>query len=415
VGNHVDVAIVGAGPAGSTLARGLARAGLRVVLVDRARFPRDKVCGGGISQKTLALLPPAVTEECVVPVRGAIVAYQNTRHREIPIDGSAAGTVLRSRFDAALLDLAVGFGASFVPEAPFTGAERSGGGWHVRAGRHEIRARVLVGADGVFSRVRRHVFRPGLVEYTPAVEARIPCTQERRERFDGRVLFDLGGMPRGYGWIFPKPDHLNVGVYSVFASRSIRDAFRQFVRSYPWLGNPEEIHVLGHAIPIRNPGREYERNQCMLVGDAGGFAEAFYGEGIYYALKTAECARRAILALLNHGDTGVYTELVRAELETELRYSHWNAVLFFGRSAAAYRLLAQRRRTSDWFAALIHGHLGHRAVFWRTIGTAPFWLPFGGRNPPLEDAGWLRSPGRGNPVPRPPGRDAAPPDPAVAP
>jgi geranylgeranyl reductase family protein len=389
--NAWDVVVVGAGPAGSTLARLLAARGLRVALLDRARFPRDKVCGGGLSRKTLRLLPVTVTERCTLPVSGAILAFQNCDHREKPLTGEPGGAVIRREFDAALVEQAEHAGAALFEESPLRDLHRGAAGWEVAAGTTTFRSRLVVGADGVFSQVRRRVFGDGAVEYTPAVEACVVCDAATLERFRGRLLFDLGGMRNGYGWIFPKADHLNVGVYSMFRARSIRDEFRRFIRMYPLLGAAAGARVLGHAIPVRNATGAFERDGCLLIGDAGGFAEAFYGEGIFYAIRSAECAARAIPEMLQHGTSGVFSRIVRQELGAELRYSLRNARLFFTRPAVAYRVLVGNAMTTEWFAQLIHGGLTHRGVFWRTTLGAPIWGAFGGRTAPLRNAGWLRA------------------------
>jgi geranylgeranyl reductase family protein len=390
--NRWDVVVVGAGPAGSTLARLVAGRGLRVALLDRARFPRDKVCGGGLSRKTLRLVPPEVRDRCALPVGGAILTFRNRDHREKPLSGEPGGSVLRREFDAALVVAAEGAGAVLHEGAPLRDLRRGAAGWEVVADGQTLRAPVVVGADGVFSQVRRRVFGDAVVEYAPAVEATVRCGDATLHRFGGRLLFDLGGMRRGYGWIFPKADHLNVGVYSVYRCRSIREEFNRFVTMYPMLRQAGSVRVLGHAIPVRNARSTFERHGCLLIGDAGGFAEAFYGEGIFYALRSAELAAEAIPRMLDRGAAGLYSRLVERAVGADLRYSLRNARLFFTRPELGYRLLAGNAMATEWFAQLIHGGLSHRSVFWRTVAGVPVWAVLGGRTAPFHDPSWLREP-----------------------
>ena len=384
-----DVVIVGGGPSGAFLAGGLAADGLKVAVVDKACFPREKVCGGGISNKTLALLPTEVRESCVRSISGAILTYRNTRHLEKNLGPAGGGTVLREELDFALLQRAIDLGAAFFGEAEFQGAFREAGVWVSEAGGQRFRSPILVGADGVFSQVRHRLFGRDLVKYTPAVEAHFYCGEDVVQLFGGRLLFDLAGMPKGYGWIFPKADHLNVGVYSIFDSQDIRGDFTRFVESYPLLKRALRIRRFGHAIPVRNVRRQYEKQGCLLVGDAGGFAEPFYGEGIFFALKSADCARRAIGAFFSQGREGEYSRLVQREVESDLAYSLRNSRLYFSYQELGFRLLAENSITCEWFAQLIHGGMSHREVFLRTVLGAPVWALSRKRTKSLSDASWL--------------------------
>ena len=217
-----DVLVAGAGPGGAFLSYLLARRGLNVLALDKERFPRDKVCGGGISNKTIDLLPFSIEPVTQKKISGAYLTYRNrdTVFREL--GGSDGAAVLRSEFDAFLIHQAVAAGAEFMPETAFVSAQRQGDSLNVITTRGEIATRCLVGADGAMSRVRSEIFGRDIVRCAPAVEALVTVRPEHAARIGDRMLFDFGGMPRGYGWIFPKKDHLNVGVFSIFPLRSAR-------------------------------------------------------------------------------------------------------------------------------------------------------------------------------------------------
>jgi flavin-dependent dehydrogenase len=103
-----------------------------------------------------------------------------------------------------------------------------------------------------FSAVRKAFFPRDLVSYAPAIEVLIAVGKQTMADFDDRMVFDFGGMPRGYGWIFPKKDHLNVGVYSMFPRRSIRDDLKRFMSRYETLRAHDDVKILGHSIPTQN-------------------------------------------------------------------------------------------------------------------------------------------------------------------
>jgi geranylgeranyl reductase family protein len=380
-----DVLIVGAGPAGSFLGYLLARAGLRVTIIDQATFPRDKVCGGGLSNKTVELLPFNIGPVVQRRVTGAFLTYQN-RDTVVKDMGERSGiAVLRSEFDHFLLQKAIEAGGRFHGNTALVSVNKTGDRVTVTTGRGEHTARYLVGADGVFSAVRQHVFGRDLVTYAPAVEALVAVTPDKAARIGNRVLFDFGGMPRGYGWIFPKADHLNVGVFSIYPTASIKAELARFMRLYDILDSPVSVRQLGFAIPLKNRRRTFERDNVLLLGDAAGFAESFYGEGIYFALKSSLAAAEALSIAFDRPSDRAYSHLVETRIQPEMTYSAMNARMFFRAQRMAFNRMVRNEHINDYYAELIAGRVGHRECFYKTILTSPYWL-FSRRLSPVSDA-----------------------------
>ncbi|MGA8005416.1 MAG: hypothetical protein WCA17_04905, partial [Burkholderiales bacterium] len=218
------------------------------------------------------------------------------------------------------------------------------------------------------------VFGRNAVTYVPALEALVPAPAQVLEAFGGRALFDFGALPRGYGWIFPKRDHLNVGVYSPYGGHGLRGHLQAFIARQPTLRGRAPVACRGYAIPLRNVAGEFERGPVALLGDAAGLAEAVFGEGIYFALYSAELAVRAELAADASRTPLAYTRLLRRELLPELRAARWLAACLFAFPRLAFEHLVRNPRARDLFAGLITGETGYRACL-RSVALAwPAWL-----------------------------------------
>src|SRR5215831_1789117 len=306
-----DAIVVGAGPAGSYLAYLLARTGRRVALLDKQRFPREKVCGGGLSRKSIALLDFDISRVVHRWITGAFLTFQNrtTVVKDLPC--AVGCTILRNEFDQMLLTRACEAGAHFLGETEFADLYTHGPWVTARTTRGEFTGSRLFAADGVGSAVRAKVFGRQLISYVPVLEALVAVPDAALQSFGDRAVFDFGGMPKGYGWIFPKRDHLNVGIYSPFGGTVLRRHLMKFIDRYPEMRLRRAIEYRGHAIPLRNKTGVFERGPVVLLGDAAGFAESVFGEGIYFALKSAALAARAEFERDGGAHSMQYSLLVR--------------------------------------------------------------------------------------------------------
>src|SRR3954451_19769392 len=189
-----DVAVVGAGPAGSTAAYRLSSAGARVLLLDKATFPRDKPCGGGVTGRAARLLPfsiEPVVEDVVDRLEcGLRYRHRFTRKARAPL----AYMTQRKRLDHFLLRKAAEAGAE-VREGETADAR-------------ELDARIVIGADGCNGAAAKQLELADGVVHGVALEANYPY----EARFAGAIVLEIAVIRGGYGWIFAKGDHLNVGV-----------------------------------------------------------------------------------------------------------------------------------------------------------------------------------------------------------
>jgi geranylgeranyl reductase family protein len=277
-----DVLVVGGGPAGSATSYHLAQAGHDVLLVDKATFPRDKPCGGGLTTRAFNRSPvdPTPVVEELVDVVELRFRYGDAveRHARRPV----IAMTQRRRLDAFLLDAAREVGVEV----------REGSTADLGS------ADVVVGADGANGTTARAVGLGAGIIHGVALEGNVAYGRASRERFSRRAVVELAGIPGGYGWVFPKRDHVNVGVGAwQQEGPRLREHLRRTCEAHGL--RPDELESLrGHRLPLRPPGTPIASERVLLVGDAAGLIDPVSGDGMYECFVSAELATAAIGDLL---------------------------------------------------------------------------------------------------------------------
>jgi flavin-dependent dehydrogenase len=281
----MKVAVVGAGPAGALAALRLAGDGARVVVFD-ASHPREKPCGGGLTAKALRLLPAEPTSDPLPVRRLDRCRFDSGAGDFVEVAlAQPVGIASRRALDAWLLRRAVEGGAVHVAER-VTAVEASG---RVRTaqGRDET-FDVVVGADGAGSLVRRTLLSP-----TPP--GRLMMAAGWFARGDSEMVVRFAPELEGYLWLFPRPGHVGVGICAPLARvptrRMIDRLESEVARAFPALVDGEAPRY-AHTIPSPSAHArsllEIAGEGWALVGDAAALADPITGEGIYYALRSAE-------------------------------------------------------------------------------------------------------------------------------
>jgi len=319
VDRTAEVLVVGAGPSGTAAAAVLARAGLDVLVVDKATFPRDKICGDGLTTAALRELDALGLDPAAVPSWidiDDVVVRSPSGHQvtfPLPRDRGCYGAVARRRdLDAALVELARAAGATILEGAALRTAEvvadAGGGDQGVRAevaGIGTVHAEWVVGADGMWSPLRRTL---GLAD--PSYRGEWHAFRQYFRHVEGRgahelfAWFEPDFLP-GYAWSFPVGDGganvgfgimrdtgWNVGAMGQLWSELVE---RPHIRAV--LGDaavPEAPHR-AWPIPARIDGVTLAKGRALFVGDAAAAADPLTGEGIGQALATGRWAAQAIL------------------------------------------------------------------------------------------------------------------------
>jgi geranylgeranyl reductase family protein len=384
----MDVIVVGAGPAGATAARALALSGVRVRLLDRARFPRNKPCGGAISARALRrfpYLPAALNRISTRLISRLHVESPFGEAAELQSDAPAALMIRRVEFDAVLVRLAQESNAELLEGIEITQVERTREAivLSTRDG-SRLYASLVIAADGANSVIARRLgMNPGWPSGAVALDMMEETPCERLACDDPDQLWVAYGYrnTHGYAYVFPKHRHVNVGVGFVLANyrRDVGeppyDVQKRLVASLcSWgvlAGGSTRRNFTPALIPIGGPLERTVDDRVMLVGDAGGFVNGFSAEGIYYAMVSGELAARAVL----QGAPERFAKTWRAEIGAELRDSVRVQQFLFGnlsRIDAMVRGARRHPRFARSFVDYAMGRLSYRSARARFLTRFPF-------------------------------------------
>jgi flavin-dependent dehydrogenase len=378
-----DIVIVGSGPAGTATALHLLKADPTltgdILLLDKAVHPREKICAGGLIPHTLHCL-----DELDIPLSVPHVQVERAFVRVPPgrevfcEDGGMCAIIRRDEFDFSLVQTARARGVEVREGEKVLALTRERSGVRIETEKETYWARVVVGADGSGSRVRRQLVCEDSGIVGKAVMCDVPVVDTSWDGFLGQ-RYDFNFLPvaqglKGYLWEFPcligGVPHVNVGIYSLGDTRltntDLQHLLAQELAAFLVAGRPAtgdrrplildsrlrtadcglRTGFRFRAFPIYgfSPRRPLAAPHVVLVGDAAG-AEPLMGEGISFAFEYGKFAAQEILSALRTGcwDFADYTEtLAGSWLGKKLSRLHWTASRFYGRTWRLWFALAAR-------------------------------------------------------------------------
>lgn len=329
-----DVAVIGAGPSGTAAAFALLKKGLKVLLLDKYAFPRKKACAGGITPKGYRLFPYDISSVVKQECRAVNIIDQNKKSFLIKDQNTICYMTKREDLDFFSLNKVMEKGAKFKVIKEIRSICETSRFVEINAGKDSFKASYLIGADGANSIVRRFFARRRFWKKQVAVEADVQVDRPD----DSLMEFDFSKIRNGYFWIFPKSDHVNIGMYSIDSHTKFQA--RQLVEYAAQRFSTRRLEAV-KGYPICTGGVCYrpDSNRVLLAGDAAGMAEPLFGEGIYFAVKSGQEAASAILESTDASAKELYLEKLK-QIQSDLRLYQAGSSFFYRFPRVSLKLLS---------------------------------------------------------------------------
>lgn len=358
-----DIVVVGGGPAGSAAAMTAARAGMRCGLLDKAEFPREKLCGGlitGRSERAIARIFDAALDPDVFLACDTMRFKASSRVLSEFRDAPRVHLTMRRDFDTWLRAKAVKAGA-----IPITGelrdVDEKHSVIHLRDGR-TLAFGVLIGADGVNSALARSLFGRAFDPATIGFGLEIEAPNSPKDT-PPVVEVDFDAAAWGYGWSFPKHHSTTIGVGGISARNADMKARMTAYRALQG-ADAASARVKGQYLPFGDFRRQPGRGAVVLAGDAAGLVDPITGEGIALAMESGELAARSAVAAMAKQQPAqaysIYRHAIRP-LHRELAEARfWRRLIFSASLRPAFLSAFAGSRLPPRFLDLLAGNTSYR-------------------------------------------------------
>ena len=290
-----DVTIIGCGPAGSNAGLRLARYGLKVAILEKNKLPRYKPCGGGIVFKTFKYIPidisSVIERKCYSVSLSMVSAHkQFIIKRDFPL----ISMTMRDKLDQLFAEAAINAGVKLFEGCKLKDIEVNKRVLlNTSAG--SIKTDFVIGADGAISTVARKAGWKETRTLIPSINWEVFVEDKELDKFTDMARFDFGIFSGGYAWMFPKRDHLSIGLLKTRKNSFFPDLLiEKYLR---FLGIKKVLYMKRYPYPIPISPRTdgFVKNRTILVGDAAGFVDPITGEGISGAILSGKLAAEAIV------------------------------------------------------------------------------------------------------------------------
>lgn len=361
-----DCIVVGAGPAGTAAATKLAQTGARVLILEQHTLPRYKACAGAVSGRAARLLPidlSSVVEDVIHKVK---VRWANSDSAPIEYVSKTpiAYLVMRTKFDQLLVEETITAGGIVHDGEKVQAIDLQPQHVEVHTTHSTYKTATLIGADGAIGTTARQSGLYMAKSSGIALEIEAPVPADQLAEWKNTVLVSYGIPRHGYAWLFPKSQHLSLGM-GTFSPRR-REFISDFSAFTDSLGISWKWQDLkAHPIPLGGKDRRFCLSRLLLVGDAAGLADPLSGEGIAHALHSGLLAADSILAALDSGDFSMnsYQAAIEQEINNNLRVARQLSTTFYALPKVFFQLFLTNQDILAWYFQLVQGDRDYQDIW----------------------------------------------------
>jgi len=328
-----DVAVIGSGPSGASAAFHAAKRGLKTIIIEKETLPRYKTCGGGFvfrGRKNLSFDISEVVErefhDVDIVFAGKNLSFKTKRDKPI------ITMIMRDSFDHLIVKKAQEFEVELLQNEALK--ELTCGEIAIlKTSTREIQAKFVIAADGALSQTAKLAGWKETRMMCPALEYEIEVSNEDFKRLSASARFDIDAVPLGYGWCFPKKNHLSVGVGNFMKNKKnpkLKKYYKDYLHTIG-VKNVYKSEAHGFIIPISPRSDGFVKKNVFLIGDAAGFADPVTAEGISNAIYSGKiCAEAIADSSLNLKQAELnYNNMLKQKLLPELNTGVKLAKLFY--------------------------------------------------------------------------------------
>jgi len=349
------VAIIGAGPAGSSCGYFLSRAGVENVIFEKEKLPRQKVCAGGITSRVESLFDFDITCKVQNKIKNILFRWQNKEFL-LSWDLPFIYTVERSEFDSYLAEQAVKKGTKLYTNAKVEKVEKN----TLYTTKGVFKADYIVDATGASCFLsRRKGFKRS---WARTIQAWIKVPGEILERFREKIRADFSFVSPGWAWVFPRKDKLVVGTGFLDSFPRGKRKLKKVLLAYLDFLFPSGYRILKVAsfpINLFSGKEKVAQDNFILIGEAGGFVDPLSGEGIFWAIKSGKLAADFLKESITNGekDCSFFGKIVEEKIYPYLRFFRFISSLFYRAPGFFFKQLEREKKIATFYLRVLRGEV----------------------------------------------------------